>query len=263
MTELSALLDIGEQAMAIATKLFRELPGGKLTAKGERDMASEADYAIERAVREFLTAETPEFAFIGEEDGTTGPQGDWAWILDPIDGTVNYLHGSPLCAVSLALVCRSRPVLGIIDAPRLNCHFTAVEGGGAWEGDTRIGVSTVTRIEDAVVAIGDYAVGVNAQRKNDIRIRLTSMLAATAQRVRMHGTAAIDLAFLAAGKIDATITMGNNAWDMSAGVVIAREAGALVVDADGSEHNMASSITIGCTAGISERILAIVAEAKQ
>jgi myo-inositol-1(or 4)-monophosphatase len=226
-------------------------------------MASEADYAIERAVRAFLAAETPEIAFVGEEDGATGPVGDWAWILDPIDGTVNYLHGSPLCAVSLALVHRNRPVLGIIEAPRLHTRFTAVEGGGAWEGDTRIQASKVTRLDEAVVAIGDYAVGTDAQRKNDIRIRLTSKLAATAQRIRMHGTAAIDFAFLAAGKIDATITMSNNPWDMSAGVIIAREAGALVLDADGSEHTTASSATIGCAPGISELILAIVADARQ
>ncbi|MBB5870589.1 myo-inositol-1(or 4)-monophosphatase [Allocatelliglobosispora scoriae] len=226
-------------------------------------MASEADYAIERAVRAFLAIETPSIAFIGEEDGTTGPDGDWAWILDPIDGTVNYLHGSPLCAVSLALVHRNRPVLGIIDAPRLRTRFTAVEGGGAWENGNRIHTSTVDRLDEAVVAIGDYAVGTDAQRKNDIRIKLTASLAATVQRIRMHGTAAIDFAFLAAGKIDATVTMSNNPWDMSAGVIIAREAGALVVDADGSEHTTESSATIGCAPGISELILAMIAQARQ
>jgi myo-inositol-1(or 4)-monophosphatase len=113
-----------------------------------------------------------------------------------------------------------------------------------------------------VVAIGDYAVGTDAPQRNRLRLAVTGQLAAQAQRVRMHGSAATDLAWLASGRIDALITLSNKPWDMAAGVVIAREAGAHIVDKDGSRHSLHSQATIGAGPRLIEPLLCLVKDAR-
>jgi myo-inositol-1(or 4)-monophosphatase len=113
-------------------------------------------------------------------------------------------------------------------------------------------------MEDAVISIGDYAVGDEAPSKNQLRLAITSQLAARALRVRMHGSAAIDLAWLAAGRTDASIIMANNAWDMTAGVVLAREAGAVVFDIDDSPYDADSSATIAVAPSLRTDILGVL-----
>jgi myo-inositol-1(or 4)-monophosphatase len=231
-----------------------------LTAKGDRDMASEVDFAIEAQVRAFLAEHTPHIGLLGEENGTTGGTGELLWALDPVDGTVNFIHGSPLCAISLGLVTEKRSVLGVIDLPFLGSRYSAAEGNGAHVNGKPIGVSTTDRMDDAVVAIGDYAVGIGAEEKNNTRFTLTHRLVAKVQRIRMHGSAAIDLAWLAAGKIDAVIMLSNKPWDTSAGVVIAREAGALTVDHDGTPHSFEAHATIGANPELLAPVLELVRE---
>ena len=116
-------------------------------------------------------------------------------------------------------------------------------------------------LKEAIVAVGDYAVGDNAESKNTLRIAITQALAATALRVRMVGSAAIDLAWLADGRIDASLTMSNNPWDMAAGVAIAREAGALIVDADGSDYTLRSGSTIAVAPNLLNDFLQLVTRA--
>jgi myo-inositol-1(or 4)-monophosphatase len=255
-----ALVPIALEAVAIAGELIRSRPPGSLTAKGDRDMASELDYAVERAVRAHLRDRTPGVAILGEEDGLTGASGgELLWALDPIDGTANFVHGMPLTGVSLGLLCRDRPVLGVIDLPFLGARYRAVEHAGAYVGDRRITASHTTGLRDAIVALGDYAVGVGAEEKNRLRLALSEHLAGRVQRVRMLGSAAIDLAWVAEGKLDASMTMSNEPWDTAAGVIIAREAGAVVIDQDGSDHTSASAATIAVAPGIVEELLAVVA----
>jgi myo-inositol-1(or 4)-monophosphatase len=163
---------------------------------------------VERNVRDFLHNKTPDVEFLGEEEGGQPTGHGLLWILDPIDGTVNFLHGFPLCAVSL---------------------------------------SRTSTLADALISIDQYAFGEDAERKNRWRMRLTERLAHDAQRVRMLGSSAIDLAWTAEGRLDACIQLGNKPWDTSAGVLIAREAGARVLDHDGSEHSEQSRSTIAVT----------------
>jgi myo-inositol-1(or 4)-monophosphatase len=207
--------------------------------------------AIERAIRGYLHDTTPDIGFLGEEEGGTTDLGTgWLWTLDPIDGTSNYAHRVPLCAASLALLHDGRPVLGVIDAPFLAERYYAVEGHGAWAGTRRMTASTTASLRDAIVAIGDYATGAQASRKNETRLAATIQLTPRVHRIRMLGTAALDLAWLADGRLDASITLGNDPWDVAAGVIIAREAGAMVVDADGSPHTLHSAATIAASASL-------------
>lgn len=261
MTEYQDLLPVAVEAIEHAHHLIRSRAPGLLTVKGDRDLASEVDYLIEREVRSFLHARTPGIGFLGEEEGATG-SGDLHWALDPVDGTVNYVHGIPLCAVSLGLVSKGRPVIGVIDLPFLAARYTAVEGAGAYAGGRRIRTSTTQSLREAVVAIGDYAVGAEAARRNRLRLALTEQLAAQVQRIRMTGSAALDLVWLAEGKIDASLTLSNHPWDMAAGVAIAREAGAQVVDNNGTEHDSDSSMTLAVTPALATQVLALVHQAE-
>jgi myo-inositol-1(or 4)-monophosphatase len=255
------LLPIAEQAVTIAGQIIKTRLPGVVTAKGDRDMATEVDYAVEQAVREFLTRETPEIGILGEEEGLTNHTGNGLmWAFDPIDGTVNFLHGIPLCGPSLGLVDGDLPALGVIELPFLGDRYAAAKGYGARLNGERIRVSETADLEAAVVAIGDYAVGEDAEAMNRPRLALTHELAARVQRVRMFGSAAIDLAWVAAGRIDANVMLSNKPWDTAAGVLIAREAGATVIDIDGSPHTMKAGSTIAANPKVLTRLLELIAE---
>lgn len=254
------LLPIAQAGVALAADLLRTQRPTTVTSKGDRDMATEVDYDIERQVRSFLHQKTPQISFLGEEEGASGASHDLVWTLDPIDGTANFVHNSPLCGVSLGLVAQGLPVLGVIDLPFLRTRYTAVQGDGARANNEPIRASITSDLHESIVAIGDYAVGDQAADKNRTRLAITSRLAAQAQRVRMHGSAALDLAWLACGRLDAVVIMENNPWDMAAGVVIAQEAGAQVVDLDGSPYSVDSAVTIGATRELLADILGLVNE---
>ena len=258
----AALLPVALQSAEIASDLVRTRVPGLLTAKGDRDMASEVDYAVERAVRDYLKERTPDIAILGEEEGITGDTtGELLWAIDPVDGTANFVRNIPLCGFSLGLIQRGRPVVGVIDLPVLGTRYHAAQHTGAYVGDRRIQASMTIDLKDAIVAIGDYAVGEGAEAKNRQRIALTERLAANVQRVRMLGSAAVDLAWVAEGKIDASITLSNKPWDTAAGVIIAREAGAKVTDHYGTDHKSTSRSTIACNSRLSQEIASCIESA--
>lgn len=257
MDSLDALLPIAVRATAIGSRLIRGQAPGALMGKGDRDFASEVDLTVEREIRTFLAAETPSIGFLGEEEGSTRPDAERQWILDPIDGTVNFTRALPMCGVSLALVEAGKPVIGVIELPFLHHLYTAVHGRGAYRNRHLIQASATTRLQDAMVSIGDYGVGESAAR-NPTRLALTAELAKTALRLRLFGSAAVDLAWLADGATDATIFLSNMPWDTAAGVILAREAGAVVVDLDGTDHTIDSGATIAAAPGIIDEFLEVV-----
>lgn len=149
-----------------------------------------------------------------------------------------------LFALSLALIREEKPVLGIIDVPALRGRYSAFLGNGAYYDGEPIRVRSAGRLNEAIVTIGDYAVGDDADARNKFRLAVTHQLAAQALRVRMLGSAAIDLAWLAHGRTDAAIIFGNKPWDTAAGVILVREAGGHVIDHDGANHTFHSATTI-------------------
>ncbi|GAA1526611.1 inositol monophosphatase family protein [Actinomadura kijaniata] len=261
MTDLKDLLPIAQAAVDLASRFIKEHPVERVVSKGDRDMASDVDVKVERAVRDFLQTETPHMAFLGEEDGGDGSS-ELSWVLDPIDGTANFVRGIPLCAVSLAVLHHGRPALGVIELPFLQgIQYHAVEGHGAFRDGAAISASTTKSLPDAIVAVGDYAVGVDAAAKNRRRLALTTLLADRVQRVRMFGTAAIDLAWAAEGRIDACVSLSNKPWDVAAGVIISREAGADVVGLAGEEHHADSEATIAVTPTLRSSLFELIESA--
>lgn len=259
---LSELLPVAIEAVDRASEMIREQAPGIVTMKSDRNPASEVDYAVERVTREFLLAAAPGVGFIGEEDGRYGDaDAKLAWALDPVDGTVNFIAGLPLCGVSLGLVIEGRPAIGVVDLPFLGERYSAVAGLGAYCNSIKIAASTVNNLQDTVVSLGDYAVGANATAKNADRIKITRALADRVQRVRMLGSAAIDLVWVAAGRLGASVMLANKPWDTTAGVLIAREAGALVLDLHGHEHVLDSTATIAVAPGIADEFVLLLQEA--
>jgi myo-inositol-1(or 4)-monophosphatase len=256
-------LPFAHTAADVARDLIRTSHPGKFTEKSDRDLVSDVDLAVERAVRSYLHQATPGIGFLGEEEGGADDSGSgWLWTLDPIDGTSNYAHGIPLCAASLALLRDGRPVVGVIDAPFMGERFHAAEGSGAWSGDRRLAVGTTTALREAIVAIGDYATGPGAARKNETQLAATVSLTPRVHRLRMLGTAALDLAWVAAGRLDASVTFSNQPWDMAAGIILAREAGAAVTDADGTFHSPTSAATIAAIPALIPQLIPLMQSAR-
>lgn len=216
---------------------------GGLIAKGDRDYASRVDFQIEDSIRDALARASRDIPFLGEERGGH-PHAPLLWVLDPVDGTTNFIKGSPLCAISLALLSDGQPIFGIVDLPLLGERYVARAGGGAYLNGTRLHMPDAYRLADAVVGITDFAVADDRAVENPIHIALLARLAPRALGVRAHGSAALDLAWVAAGRLGASMMLSNRAWDVSAGVLLAREAGGSTYDWDGSEHSVDSRFTI-------------------
>ena len=257
----NSYLPIAAQAMDLAIEIIRRQEPTVVQAKGDRDMVSDVEFEVERAVRGYLRSRSPEIGFLGEEEGNAPGGGDLQWVLDPIDGTANFVKGIPLYSVALALLDHQVPILGFIDVPAQRCRYSAAAGQGAYCDGRRIAVRPTARLQEAVVTIGDYALGEQAEAKNRTRLAVTKRLAERVQRVRMLGSAAIDLAWFAHGRTDAAITFGNKPWDTAAGVVLAREAGGVVVDADGKHHTTRSASTIATSAELLDQVLELISEA--
>ena len=263
MTDSADLLAAAEDAVDTARQLVLQRTLGQVRAKDDRDFVSDLDVAVERTVRTLLRSRTPDVGFLGEEEGWSDLSiGSRYWVLDPIDGTTNLLKSIPLCAISIALIEGDRATVGVVDAPFLATRYTAIKGHGAYSAGQRLGVNTTERIEDAVVAFGDYAVGHGAETKNRLRFAVAEQLAVTVQRVRMFGSAALDLAWVAEGKLDASVILSNNPWDTAAGALLAREAGARVVDATGHDHTVRSAATIAAPEPLLERLVGLVKRAE-
>ncbi len=255
---LEELADIAEDAVTSGVDLIRRTPPGAITAKGDRDYATEVDFAVEDHLRSLLAAATPDIPVIGEERANQSVTTSRWWALDPIDGTVNFAHGLPLTGISLALYEDGEPVVGIVDLPFLNERYRGVRSAGATCNGEAIAVSAVNDLSQAVVALGDYAVGENAAGKNSVRLAITEVLVGSVLRVRMLGAATIDLTWLARGRIDANIMLSNQPWDVGAGVIIAREAGAEVYDIDRTRHNHEATATIGAHASLAAELFGLI-----
>jgi myo-inositol-1(or 4)-monophosphatase len=258
--ELAEHLNAALAAVELAEKIFLSTSPVGVIPKGERDMVSSADLEIERAVGEFLAERTPGTGFLGEEGGLTGPatESGLQWVLDPVDGTANFVRGLPLCAISLGLLAGDRAIGGVVSLPRLGLRYWGSEGGGAFRNGEPIGPSTTSRLDSAIVAVGDFAVGPDAQARNVRRLAVLAALAPRLQRVRMLGAAVVDLVWVADGRLDACVMLSNKPWDTAAGVAIARAAGAEVTDVDGREHSAASVTTVASTPAVAAALRAVV-----
>lgn len=262
-TDSRQLLAIAKDTATAASELVRSHAPHALTFKGDRDVTSDVDLTVEKFVRDTLRKQSSGVGFLGEEEGSSTPAShdDLYWVLDPIDGTINFIHGVPLCAVSLSLVSSGRTLIAVIDLPFLSTQYSALRGNGSYVNNQKLHVSSTDRLNAALVSVDQFTFTKDTQHMNLTRYNLIKRLAPRVQRIRILGTSAIDLAWTAHGRLDVCIILGNKRWDTSAGVLIAREAGARVLDWDGSDHSANSSATIAVTPALEDDLMPILGAA--
>ncbi len=241
---LSAHMTVMQNAAQKASKRmlrdFNEVEQLQVSVKGPSDFVSQADLRAEATLRDELTKARPGYAFLMEESGASG--GDnwtWRWVIDPLDGTTNFLHGIPHWAISIALQRRLPDgtvelAAGLIYSPAVDEMFWAERGGGAFLNDRRLRVSARRELKDALFATGIPFAAVSQRNRLAFAHTLGAIMPATAG-VRRFGSAALDLAWVAAGRYDGYWELGLKSWDVAAGVLIVREAGGSVTHPDGSE----------------------------
>ncbi|WP_214470825.1 inositol monophosphatase family protein [Mesorhizobium sp. dw_380] len=233
----SALLNVMVQAAMKAgrslSRDFGEVQNLQVSMKGPGDYVSQADRKAEDIVFAELSKARPGYGFLMEERGTVaGDDSQHRWIVDPLDGTTNFLHGIPLFAVSIALERQGQIVAGVIYNPAMDELYTTERGGGAFLNDRRLRVAGRIKLVDAVIGCGVPHLG-RGQHGNFL-IELRHVMAEVSG-VRRLGSASLDLAYVAAGRMDGFWEVGLSAWDMAAGLLLIREAGGFVSDMDGGQ----------------------------
>ena len=205
----------------------------KVEQKGHNDFVSDADLAAEKAVINCILKHYPDHAILAEESGTQG-ESDTVWIIDPLDGTTNYLHGFPVFAVSIGVQINGRMEHGVVYDPLRQELFTASRGQGAHLEGRRIRVSGQKQLERSLIGTGFPFREADADLQPYLDM-LAKVVRATAG-IRRPGAAALDLAYVAAGRLDAFWETGLAPWDLAAGSLIIREAGGIMSGLDGSEN---------------------------
>ena len=207
-----------------------------VSSKHLNEFVTEVDREAEAIIIADIRKAYPQHAILAEESGAAG-ESEYRWIIDPLDGTTNYLHGFPQFCVSIALEHRGRLDQGVVFDPLRQELFTASRGAGARLDDRRIRVSRQTSLEGSLLGTGFPFRGAYDL---DTYLETIRALVPRSAGIRRAGAAALDLAYVAAGRLDGFWEFGLEPWDMAAGVLLIREAGGLTTDADGDEHYMES-----------------------
>jgi len=217
---------------------FGEVEQLQVSQKGPGDFVTAADHRVEKTLLQELKKARPDYGFLLEEGGVVaGNDPHHTWVIDPLDGTTNFLHSIPHFAISIGLVRKDEPVAGVIYQPLTDEMFWAEKGGGAWVNDRRLRVSARRRLDDAVIATGIPHQG-RPEPERFLR-QLQKVMAATSG-VRRFGAASLDLAYVAAGRYEGFWEIGLKPWDIAAGIIIVREAGGYVSDFDTGQSPLES-----------------------
>ncbi|MFA7668448.1 MAG: inositol monophosphatase family protein [Burkholderiaceae bacterium] len=250
---LNTAIKAARRAGTLINRASLDLERLQVARKGPKDYVTEVDHAAEEAIIDVLRTAYPSHAFLGEESGhiagtdsSAGDTPEFQWIIDPIDGTTNFIHGLPLFAVSIALQHRGQITQAVVYDPSRNELFTASRGGGAFLNDRRIRVSGLRRYHDALLAahLG----------KTNSDARFAEMLAEPTA-VRRLGSTVLDLAYVAAGRLDGFCGIGLKPWDLAAGGLLVLEAGGLISDFEGEQQWMKTGGVVAATPKIFPQML--------
>ena len=233
----SALLNVMVQAATKAGRSlardFGEVQNLQVSMKGPADYVSQADRKAEKIIYDELSKARPGYSFLMEESGAVeGSDDQHRWIIDPLDGTTNFLHGIPVFAISIALERQGVLVAGLIYNPAMDELYTAERGGGAFLNDRRLRVAARRNLNDAVIGTGVPHLGRGDHGRYLVELR--NVMGEVAG-IRRMGAAALDLAYVAAGRLDGFWEDVLNPWDMAAGMLLIREAGGFVSDKSGGQ----------------------------
>jgi myo-inositol-1(or 4)-monophosphatase len=221
------------------------LAGGlNVRSKRAKDYVTQVDQAAEEAIIDVVRKAYPEHGFLAEESGASAADAEYVWIIDPIDGTTNFIHGFPQYCTSIGVRHRGALTHAVVYDPVANELFTASKGRGAFLNDRRIRVTPLTRLGEALVGTGFPFKELD---RLDLYMRQLQKMMQTCSGVRRAGAAALDLAYVACGRLDAFWELGLSPWDMAAGALLIQEAGGLVGDLKGDQTYMESGDIVAAT----------------
>ena len=238
---LTAAIDAVRVAGAVA--LSRQKTLGPSRFKGAKDVVTEADIECDRLIRERLLKDFPDHDLLTEEEGALSQGSDYCWIVDPIDGTINYAHGIQLWGVSVGLSYKGKMLCGAIYLPVYDELYTAVAGGGAFLNGEAIKVGPCSNLSEAIVSHGDFNVGADDAERRELNAenfwwRMRTV--AGVQRVKCLGSAVVEGAYIAIGRLDGYWMGYFKAWDVAVTTLLVTEAGGLVTDLQGKPWTLQS-----------------------
>lgn len=221
--------------------------------QSQHDLVTEVDKGCERLIRNLIATHFPDHAFLGEEGVEPGPEAsakavkgiadtDYVWIVDPIDGTTNYVHGFPFYSISIALAYRGQVIVGVIYDPSRDELFLAERGKGAYVHGRKMQVSAEATLQDSLIATGFPSEPLQALPKNMEQLR---EMVPRVRNVRSSGSAALHMAYVAAGRLSGFWEVGLNAWDIAAGSLLVEESGGKVTDARGEPYHLGVRDVVG------------------
>jgi myo-inositol-1(or 4)-monophosphatase len=244
---LNTAIKAARRGAAVINRASFDLDRVKVTEKGHNDFVTEVDQAAEQAIIEILLNAYPDHAILAEESGASANLHDDAenvWIIDPLDGTTNFIHGFPQYCVSIALQQRGQITQAVVYDPTRNDLFTATKGAGAYLNEKRIRVSKRDKVADALVGTG---FPFRDMKVLDEYLKMFKVMAQNCAGLRRPGSAALDLAYVAAGRLDGFFEKGLKPWDIAAGSLLITESGGIVgTFAGDSDYMYKGDVIAGC-----------------
>ena len=254
---LNIAVKAARRAGQIINRASMDVAALKVSTKQQNDFVTEVDKAAEAAIIDILLDAYPKHAILAEETGNAGTEGsEYQWIIDPLDGTTNFIHGFPQYAVSIALAHRSVISHAVVYDPGRNELFTASKGSGAFLNEKRIRVSKRAKLDEALIGTGfPY----RSFEHIDTYLAIFKEMTRRAAGVRRPGAASLDLAYVAAGRLDGFWEFGLSPWDIAGGSLLISEAGGLIGDLTGEPGYLASGDVVAGTPKVFAQILQLIA----
>ncbi len=253
---VTVMINAARKAARGLARDFGELDGLSRSRKGAADFVSAADLRAEEILHEEVSKGRPKYGFLMEERGEIeGSDNSNRWVVDPLDGTTNFLHGLPQFAISICLERDRQPYAGVVFNPATNELFWAEKGEGAWLNDKRMRVAGRTDLSECLFATG---LPFKGKPGREASLKEVDRVLAETAGVRRFGSAALDLAYVAAGRFDAFWERGLNPWDVGAGIVLVREAGGAVAEIEGGAKPMHEGSILAANTEIIERAGALI-----
>ncbi|MCP5268672.1 MAG: inositol monophosphatase [Zoogloeaceae bacterium] len=253
---LNIAIKAARRAGQIISRASLDVDRLTITAKQQSDYVTEVDRAAEAAIIEVLRETYPNHAILAEETGASGDaQSEYQWIIDPLDGTTNFIHGFPQYAISIALAHHGQVVQAVVYDPERNELFTASKGRGAFLNDRRIRVSKRTRLEESLLGTG---FPFRSLEHIDTYVGIFKELTGKTAGMRRPGAAALDLAWVACGRMDGFWEFGLAPWDMAAGTLLITEAGGLVSDLAGEANYLETGNLVAGTPKVFSQLMQVI-----
>ncbi len=253
---LNTAIKAARKAGAIINRASLDLDLVRVSSKGRSDFVTEVDKAAEHAILEIISKAYPDHAILAEESGASG-RSEYTWIIDPLDGTTNFIHGFPQYAVSIALRHREHITQAVVYDPTRNELFTASRGRGAFMNERRLRVSKRERLADCLIGTG---FPFRSLEHLDEYVLMFRKITETTCGIRRPGAAALDLAYVAAGRLDGFWEMGLSPWDMAAASLLILEAGGLISNFDGEPGFMEDGRIVCASPKIFPQLLKMVSD---